>query len=40
MVHSNNLEIWHGFPDITHIKVNNGHKGKGISLTEMAHFVL
>ena len=20
------LAIWHGFPDITHIEVNNGHK--------------
>ena len=22
--YSNDLAIWHGFPDITHIKVNNG----------------
>ena len=24
--HSNGLAIWHGFPDILYIKVNNGHK--------------
>ena len=24
--HSNSLATWHGFSDITHIKVNNGRK--------------
>ena len=24
--YSNGLAIWHSFPDITHISVNNGHK--------------
>ena len=24
LFYSNDLAIWHGFPDITHIKVNNG----------------
>ena len=26
MFYSNGLAIWHGFPDITHIKVNNARK--------------
>ena len=26
MLYSNDLAIWHNFPDITHITVNNGRK--------------
>ena len=29
---SNGLASWHGFPDITHIKVNNGHKSESAIL--------
>ena len=41
--------IWHGFPDINYIKVNNDRKSaifnwvefyQGISLPQTAHFVL
>ena len=27
MFYSNGVAIWHGFPDITHIKVNNEFDG-------------
>ena len=48
---NNGLAIWHGFPDITHIKVNNCCKStilnlilveifQGMSLSEITHFVL
>ena len=38
-IHSNGLAIWHGFPDNTHIVVNNGRIDRvevfhGISLSE------
>ena len=26
LLYGNSLAIWHGFPDITHIEVNNGSK--------------
>ena len=49
--YNNGPAIWHGFPDITHIKVNDGCKStilnlilveifQGMSLSEITHFVL
>ena len=34
-VDSNGLAIWHSFPDITHIKVNNGLKSIILNLIEI-----
>ena len=32
MFYNNGLAIWHVFQDITHIKVNNGHKSAILNL--------
>ena len=38
LFHSNGPAIWHSFPDITHIKVNNGSKASILNLIELAFF--
>ena len=32
---STGLDIWHGFSDITHIKVTYGHKSATLNLMEL-----
>ena len=35
LFYSNGLDKWHGFPDITHINVNNGYKSAILSMIEL-----
>ena len=38
LFYSNGLAIWHSFPDIIHIKVNNGRKSPFLHLIELIFF--
>ena len=39
LFYSNGLAIWHGFPDIMHIKANNGQKPAILNLIELKFFM-
>ena len=38
LFYSKGVVIWHGFPDITHIKINNGSKSAIFNLIELKFF--
>ena len=38
LFYSNGPAIWHGFPDIRHTKVNNGHKSAILNLIQLTFF--